>query len=129
MAAAASAQISAEDAALIARYLDHVRVDKRLAARTVALYRIDLDKLAHFAAQAGVALPQVQSAHVRRWVAQMHAKGRSGRGIALILSGWRGFYAWLGRQRPGSQRHRRQPGAGRARAAPAASVAQGAGGR
>jgi integrase/recombinase XerC len=28
----------------------------------------------------------------------MHAGGRSGRGIALILSGWRGFYVWLGRQ-------------------------------
>jgi integrase/recombinase XerC len=28
----------------------------------------------------------------------MHALGRSGRGIALILSGWRGFYSWLGRQ-------------------------------
>jgi integrase/recombinase XerC len=40
----------------------------------------------------------VQAAHVRRWVAQMHAGGRSGRGIALILSGWRGFYAWLGRE-------------------------------
>ena len=26
------------------------------------------------------------------------ARGRSGRGIALILSGWRGFYVWLGRQ-------------------------------
>jgi len=30
-------------------------------------------------------------------VAQMHGAGRSGRGIALILSGWRGFYTWLGR--------------------------------
>jgi integrase/recombinase XerC len=28
----------------------------------------------------------------------MHSAGRSGRGIALILSGWRGFYAWLGRE-------------------------------
>ena len=28
----------------------------------------------------------------------MHSGGRSGRGIALILSGWRGFYVWLGRQ-------------------------------
>ena len=28
----------------------------------------------------------------------MHGAGRSGRGIALILSGWRGFYAWLGLQ-------------------------------
>jgi integrase/recombinase XerC len=40
----------------------------------------------------------VQNAHIRRWVAQMHAGGRSGRGIALILSGWRGFYTWLGRE-------------------------------
>jgi integrase/recombinase XerC len=29
---------------------------------------------------------------------QMHGAGRSGRGIALILSGWRGFYTWLGRE-------------------------------
>jgi integrase/recombinase XerC len=28
----------------------------------------------------------------------MHSNGRSGRGIALILSGWRGFYTWLGRE-------------------------------
>ncbi|MDR1969550.1 MAG: tyrosine recombinase XerC [Burkholderiaceae bacterium] len=86
------------DAALIARYLEHVRIEKRLAARTVALYRLDLGKLAQRAAAAGVALPAVQNHHVRQWTAQMHAGGRSGRGIALILSGWRGFYVWLGRQ-------------------------------
>jgi len=40
----------------------------------------------------------VQNAHIRRWVAQMHGAGRSGRGIGLILSGWRGFYGWLGRE-------------------------------
>jgi integrase/recombinase XerC len=28
----------------------------------------------------------------------MHSGGRSARGIALILSGWRGLYVWLGRQ-------------------------------
>jgi integrase/recombinase XerC len=44
-----------------------------------------------------VALTEVQNLHMRRWVAQMHSGGRSGRGIALILSGWRGFYSWLGR--------------------------------
>jgi integrase/recombinase XerC len=97
-------ETNGQDAALIARYLEHVRFEKRLAARTVALYRFDLDKLARFAAQSGVALPRVQNAHVRRWVAQMHAKGRSGRGIALILSGWRGFYTWLGRLSDGPER-------------------------
>ena len=93
-----AAPISAADAALVERYLEHVRAEKRLAERTLALYSLDLEKLAQFAAQSGVALTTVGNHHVRRWVAQMHAGGRSGRGIALILSGWRGFYAWLGRE-------------------------------
>ena len=83
---------------LVGRYLEHVRVEKRLAQRTVELYALDLQKLAEFAGRTGVELLSVQNTHIRRWVAQMHAKGRSGRGIALILSGWRGFYAWLGRE-------------------------------
>lgn len=87
-----------QDAALVERYLEHVRVEKRLAQRTVELYALDLEKLATFAQAAKVDLVRVQNAHIRRWVAQMHAGGRSGRGIALILSGWRGFYGWLGRE-------------------------------
>jgi integrase/recombinase XerC len=83
---------------LVERYLEHVRVEKRLAHRTVELYALDLFKLQAHAAQAGVALPDVNTTHIRRWVVQMHAGGRSGRGIALILSGWRGFYTWLGRE-------------------------------
>lgn len=86
------------DAELVEKYLEHVRVEKRLAQRTVELYALDLARLQANAKQAGVELSRVQNAHIRRWVAQMHAGGRSGRGIALILSGWRGFYAWLGRQ-------------------------------
>ena len=87
-----------EQTALVEKYLEYVRVEKRLAQRTVELYALDLHKLQSFAAQAGVDLQAVRNPHVRRWVAQMHSGGRSGRGIALILSGWRGFYTWLGRQ-------------------------------
>jgi integrase/recombinase XerC len=83
---------------LVEKYLEHVRVEKRLAQRTVELYSLDLQRLSDNAAKAGVELTRVQTTHIRRWVAQMHGAGRSGRGIALILSGWRGFYIWLGRQ-------------------------------
>lgn len=83
---------------LVQRYLDHVRFEKRLAERTVALYTLDLEKLIANATLAGVEVQQVQPSHIRRWVAQMHSGGRSARGMALILSGWRGFYAWLGRE-------------------------------
>lgn len=107
LVAAPSPSPEAGDAALLAaiaadpllvRYLEHVRVEKRLAQRTVELYTLDLLKLQANAAKAQVGLTAVHSTLVRRWVAQMHAGGRSARGIALILSGWRGFYAWLGRE-------------------------------
>ncbi len=83
---------------LVTRYLAYVRVEKRLARRTVELYTADLQKLQANARKADVALTAVKHTQLRRWVAQMHAGGRSGRGIALILSGWRGFYTWLGRE-------------------------------
>jgi integrase/recombinase XerC len=87
-----------ERADLIERYLRHVRVEKRLANRTVELYALDLEKLQAYALDAGVALSAVAHHHIRHWVVRMHSAGRSGRGIALILSGWRGFYTWLGRE-------------------------------
>ncbi|CAM8637067.1 XerC Site-specific recombinase XerC [Comamonadaceae bacterium] len=90
--------MTADDSALVEKYLEFVRVEKRLAARTVELYSLDLGRLSEQATRAGVALRDVKNHHIRRWVAQMHSAGRSGRGIALILSGWRGFYAWLGRE-------------------------------
>ena len=83
---------------LVERYLAHAQFEKRLAERTVALYTDDLKRLQALAQEAGVPLEQVQAHHVRRWMAQMHSGGRTPRGIALIVSGWRGFYTWLGRE-------------------------------
>mgnify|MGYP006282771187 CR=1 FL=1 len=83
---------------LVDRYLAHVQFEKRLADRTVALYAADLKRLISLAEEAGVTLEQVQVHHMRRWMAQMHSSGRTPRGIALIASGWRGFYTWLGRE-------------------------------
>ncbi|WP_395025899.1 tyrosine recombinase XerC [Comamonas odontotermitis] len=80
------------------RYLEHVRVQKRLAARTQTLYLLDLQRLQAMAADAATPALRLTSSHIRRFVAQMHSAGRSGRGIALILSGWRGFYTWAGRE-------------------------------
>ena len=112
----------ATDSELVERYLEYVRTEKRLAQRTVELYALDLGKLQTFASGANapvnsnpsarartpnggsgagapaLALCEVTHHHIRRWIAAMHSGGRSGRGIALILSGWRGFYVWLGRQ-------------------------------
>ncbi|BEP63514.1 tyrosine recombinase XerC [Variovorax sp. V213] len=82
----------------VENYLEHVRVERRLAARTVELYAIHLQALAANAAAAGLSLDRVQTAHIRRWMAQLHGAGREPRGIALVLSCWRSFYRWLGNE-------------------------------
>ena len=82
----------------IEKYLEHVRVERRLAARTVELYAIHLQTLTEKADKAQLPLDQVQTAQVRRWMAQLHSAGREPRGIALVLSCWRGFYRWLGNE-------------------------------
>ena len=79
-------------------YLQHVRVEKRLAARTQALYTEHLHDLAQRCGAAQVAPQEVHESHIRQWVAQMRSRGLKARTIALVLSSWRGFYSWLGRQ-------------------------------
>jgi integrase/recombinase XerC len=86
------------DAGWIDRYLAHVRVERRLAARTLELYSFHLKALSDNAAEARLSLDRVQTAHVRRWMAQLHSAGREPRGIALVLSCWRSFYRWLGHE-------------------------------
>ena len=63
--------------ALVEKYLEYVRVEKRLAPRTVELYALDLLKLQSYAAQLPIDLLAVGHPHIRRWVAQMHSGGRS----------------------------------------------------
>lgn len=79
-------------------YLAHVRVQRRLADRTVTLYGDALDLLGRLTGEAGLTVDQVQPAHVRRWVARLHSAGRHARTLALVLSAWRGFYTWMARQ-------------------------------
>lgn len=82
----------------IARHLEYLKVERRLAGRTLALYGEALDRLQRSADELALPLHVVETLHVRRWAAQMHGQGLSARSIALVLSAWRGFYRWLGRQ-------------------------------
>lgn len=82
----------------LARYLDHLRVQRRLAARTLTLYTDALLRLQQLAERDGVALRQLQAAQARRWLAATHGEGLGPRTLALLLSAWRGFYQWLGRE-------------------------------
>ena len=79
------------------RFLDHLVVERRLAARTVAMYREALLRLQASAKLAGVDLLAAQVHHIRTWVAALRHKGLAPRSIAIALAAWRGLYRWWGR--------------------------------
>ena len=86
------------------RFLRHLEVERRVAARTLVLYRSALLQLHTLATTAGVDLQQVQTHHVRRWLAELHrgkapSKGLAPRSLAIVLAAWRGLYRWWGEQR------------------------------
>ena len=83
----------------IEAFLGHLRVERRLAARTLAMYREALQRLQASAAAAGVQLPKAQMHHIRSWVAQLRVRGLAPRSIAIHLAAWRGLYRWWGRNR------------------------------
>ena len=88
----------AAPAPALQRYLEHLTVERRLAARSVALIRDALARLEALAAEAKVELVQVQPHHVRGWAARLHRGGLAPRSIAIQLSAWRGLYRWWGRE-------------------------------
>ena len=81
-------------AAAIQRYLEHLRVERRVSAHTLAAYGDALARLVKLADAAQRPLQALQSAHIQRFAAQLHGAGLGARSIALTLSGWRGFYRW-----------------------------------
>ena len=78
-------------------FITHLRVERRLAARSLALYADALGRLQALATTDDVALLQAQAHHVRHWLARMREQGLGPRSMALQLSAWRGLYRWWGR--------------------------------
>lgn len=76
-------------------WLESLAHQRRLSRHTLANYARALASLSQLSE--GRPLRGLETAHVRRYVARLHAGGLSGRTLALTLSAWRGFYAWLAR--------------------------------
>ena len=84
----------------IEAYLAELSQQRRLSPRTTQSYQRDLQQLCALAAEGETSswvVENLQSFHLRRFVAQLHGRGLSGRSLARMLSAWRGYYAWLGR--------------------------------
>jgi len=85
------------DQALVADWLEALDVQRRLSPATTGNYRHAAAALLALAGDARLAT--LDPAQIRRFVAALHARGLSGRTLALTLSAWRGLYRWLSRHR------------------------------
>ncbi|CAG0929259.1 MAG: Tyrosine recombinase XerC [Rhodocyclaceae bacterium] len=97
MAALAGEGAKGANAADAATWLGELAHQRRASALTLENYGRDVAALLDMAG----AVPAGKLKHhdIRRFVAQLHARGLSGRSLARVLSAWRGFFNWLARHR------------------------------
>jgi integrase/recombinase XerD len=76
-------------------YLDHLRVERRLAPLTLESYSRDLAGLARFAESAGLAVEAVSRQDLEAFVRGLMSAGLSPRSTARAVASVRGFYRFL----------------------------------
>ena len=81
----------------VSAYLDELAHVRRQSPHTVSNYRRDLSVLCNLIGElpGKCTIDRVETPQIRRFIAQLHARGLGGRSLARMLSAWRGFYRWL----------------------------------
>ncbi|MDP2804485.1 MAG: tyrosine recombinase XerC [Gallionellaceae bacterium] len=84
---------SISNADLLQGYLAYLNNERNYSPLTAENYARDIRRL--FSLAATTPLPDLKCHHIRRYIAQLHSGGLSGRSLARILSAWRGLYSYL----------------------------------
>ena len=92
----AEPSVSAADQEQISGYLRYLQTQRKLSQHTLESYQSDLEQLVTFNREKKIhALTSITVIDIRRFAAQMHARGLSPSSIARKLSAWRGFFNWM----------------------------------
>jgi integrase/recombinase XerC len=83
--------------ALLARFVEYLASERRLARLSVDAYEHDVSRLLRLAGDAPLA--GLTPVDIRRFAGRLHGQGLDGRTIARLLSAWRSFFRWLVRER------------------------------
>ncbi len=89
--------VNAQSQQWLAGYLAWLQTEKQYSPLTISNYARDLRRL--FSEAGDAPLCSLKIHQIRRFVAQLHGGGLGGKSLARMLSAWRGFYAWLIRQK------------------------------
>ena len=80
---------------MIEAFLDHLRVERRLAAHTLESYGRDLTALAKYAAGRGVGTEALDREALEEFVRQQITRGLAPRSVARSVAAIRGYYRFL----------------------------------
>src|SRR5258706_7905055 len=80
---------------MIGAYLDHLRVERRLAGHTLESYARDLSALAAYADETGRQPETLDRASLEEFVRRQMSRGLSPRSVARAVAAVRGFYRFL----------------------------------
>lgn len=77
-------------------FLSHLQIERRMSAHTLDAYRRDLDALAAWTTEQGVAeVSGLHTEQLRAFIAAEHRRGLSPKSLQRRLSACRSFYLWL----------------------------------
>lgn len=79
---------------MIDAYLDHLRVERRLAVHSIDSYARDLRMLSSFAEREGASLTALTRPQLEAFVREMRIQGLSPRSVARTVAAVRGFYRY-----------------------------------
>lgn len=82
---------------LLKEYLEFLNFERGLSPLTRENYARDITQLIKLADS--TKLNELQTNHIRRFIANLHSKGLGGKSIARMLSSWRGFFDYLVKRR------------------------------
>ena len=80
---------------LVDAYLDHLRVERRLAPHTLESYGRDLVRLARYAAGRARPLQDLTRSDLEAFTRELMADGLAARSVARAVACIRGFYRYL----------------------------------
>ena len=80
---------------MVAAYLDHLRVERRLARHTLESYARDLSALAAYADAVGRPIERLDRASLEEFVRRQMTRGLAPRSVARTVAAVRGYYRFL----------------------------------
>lgn len=80
---------------LISKYIEHCRVNKRLAENTVNIYSYELQRLTSFCIIESIQVDKIQPEQIKNWLGKLRNTNLKNSSLNLTISICRGFFSWM----------------------------------